>query len=339
MALPNDKISTTLVANTLGTSSRDVGTLCTHQAINKWSKWKPVRLNTNGNPLTDANRISVRSGMSIPMVSSEDELINYYRNNPTPQWGYNKPTNATGYRLGDFRGYEHTAYKFYEVDIPSKVLVSGNSTIPIGVLGLRRAGNMFWEDLMFEDLYVGAVIVRANAITPRILTYADLNLGAGVDGDRVDAVAPSRTVGVDYHAFVFVGEKSSLDPNIMSTSFILENGFKTFRFVDTAEVNFNGTNRNSNGRVDWVLKIINNTAHILNLTNSSIRVRYADNLDTDPLELGEQEQILGTINVPINGEYNNSGLFMNTLPDYSTRGGYIQFLNPTYPDLNTKYSL
>lgn len=38
MALPNSNITTTMVANELGTSSRDVGYLCTHEGINKWSK-------------------------------------------------------------------------------------------------------------------------------------------------------------------------------------------------------------------------------------------------------------------------------------------------------------
>ena len=46
MALPTTGISTSLVGTTLGTSSRDVGTLCTHTSINKWSKWKPIRYNT-----------------------------------------------------------------------------------------------------------------------------------------------------------------------------------------------------------------------------------------------------------------------------------------------------
>ena len=42
MALGTTNISTTLVGTTLGTSSRDVGTLCTHPNINPWSKWKPI---------------------------------------------------------------------------------------------------------------------------------------------------------------------------------------------------------------------------------------------------------------------------------------------------------
>ena len=48
MALGTENISTTLVGTTLGISSRDVGTLCTHPNINRWSRWKPSILRGNG---------------------------------------------------------------------------------------------------------------------------------------------------------------------------------------------------------------------------------------------------------------------------------------------------
>ena len=38
MALGTTGISTTLVANTIGTGSNDVGTLCTSNKISKWSR-------------------------------------------------------------------------------------------------------------------------------------------------------------------------------------------------------------------------------------------------------------------------------------------------------------
>ena len=42
MALGTTNITTTLVGNTLGIASKDVGTLCSSSLINKWSKNKPV---------------------------------------------------------------------------------------------------------------------------------------------------------------------------------------------------------------------------------------------------------------------------------------------------------
>ena len=97
MALPSTNISTSLVGNTLGTSSRDVGTLCTHPSINKWSKYKPVPLNKTSE-LTDADLISVSCGLS--------------RNPQTQEISYSKPRGGLYneyYRLGDFRTYNHLA--------------------------------------------------------------------------------------------------------------------------------------------------------------------------------------------------------------------------------------
>ena len=114
MALPNDKISTTLVANTLGTNSRDVGTLCTHQAINKWSKWKPVRHNSI-TPITEAQLQSTNYGL---MAQEAPSIVTHvFGTTPAPsmydplQWVYLKPTGGlpSPYRLGDFRNYNKLA--------------------------------------------------------------------------------------------------------------------------------------------------------------------------------------------------------------------------------------
>lgn len=45
MILGSAGITTGIVGNAIGSSSRDIGTLCTHNNINKWSKHKPIRYN------------------------------------------------------------------------------------------------------------------------------------------------------------------------------------------------------------------------------------------------------------------------------------------------------
>ena len=42
MALNSTGITTSAVGNALGTTSRNVSTLCKHANINKWAKGKPV---------------------------------------------------------------------------------------------------------------------------------------------------------------------------------------------------------------------------------------------------------------------------------------------------------
>lgn len=103
MALPNSNISTTLVGNTLGSSSRDVGTLCTHPNINKWSKWKPVR-SSKTEPLTVTDIENLKSGLNrVDMYEVE----------------YLKPTGGatSPYRIGDFRNYNHAAIPPVNVEI------------------------------------------------------------------------------------------------------------------------------------------------------------------------------------------------------------------------------
>ena len=114
MALPNTNITTTLVGQTIGSGSRDVGTLCTHPNINKWSKWKPVQLDkTEG--LTESDLISVACGLSR---NPQTQAISYWK----PRGGMNNEY----YRLGDFRNYNHLATPPVNVEIVSvMVLPSG----------------------------------------------------------------------------------------------------------------------------------------------------------------------------------------------------------------------
>ena len=109
MALGIENISTNLVSTTLvGTTSlRDVGTLCTHPAINKWSRWKPIRLN-KVTGITESDLATANYGISIPNANGD------YHNVSNVGWVYLKPRGVyTGvtehFRLGDFRNYRHDA--------------------------------------------------------------------------------------------------------------------------------------------------------------------------------------------------------------------------------------
>lgn len=100
-ALPNSNISTSLVANTLQTSSHDVGTLCTHSSINEDSLFKPYEVASPTNPSFLTGGPDGFYGYSIPSTTSSNVLS--FRGQ---MWSFNPPT--TCYRLGDFRGYDHT---------------------------------------------------------------------------------------------------------------------------------------------------------------------------------------------------------------------------------------
>ncbi len=119
MALPNTNISTSLVGTTLGSSSRDVGTLCTHPHINEWSPYKPI--SSGSITLSEEFREQVSGFLIIGRYLS-----------------YNKPTGGANspFRLGDFRGYEHTARKPQNTTINSNVMAlnEGDTTGPDNAL-------------------------------------------------------------------------------------------------------------------------------------------------------------------------------------------------------------
>lgn len=105
MALPNTNISVAMVKSELGAATNDVGQLCIHPNVNKWSKWKPVRSNKI-EPLTVTDIENLKSGLNrVDMYEIE----------------YLKPTGGTTspYRLSDFRNYNHVAIPPVNVEIVS----------------------------------------------------------------------------------------------------------------------------------------------------------------------------------------------------------------------------
>lgn len=91
----------------LGSTSRDLGSLCTASTIAKWAKFKPVRLNTPAE-LTEAQRKSVNCGMSAPSsvaYNDPDDVTSLV-------WTYERPRGIASqewYRILDFDGYAHRA--------------------------------------------------------------------------------------------------------------------------------------------------------------------------------------------------------------------------------------
>ncbi len=101
-----------MVKQAIGSSSNNVGTLCTHNSINKWSKHKPINFTKSAGLTEDEfrgmdsdNAIGIFYGLkAVSVVGDIGQLHNadysYYR----PKGGAISP-----YRLGDFRGYDHFA--------------------------------------------------------------------------------------------------------------------------------------------------------------------------------------------------------------------------------------
>ena len=155
MALPNDKISIPMVARELGTTENDLGRLCIHPNVNKWSKWKPVRYNSPS-PLTEAEFKSQKYGFDIPFDVKADSTI------LSTAWGYLKPrgggTPNEHYRLTDFANYNRLAIMPISGEIPNEISkVAFNPNLRGKCTITTIADSDFQLNDLFEGFYFGVM--------------------------------------------------------------------------------------------------------------------------------------------------------------------------------------
>lgn len=217
-ALPNTGITTTLVGQTLGSSSRDVGTLCTHPNINKWSKWKPVRFNKVSG-LTLANLQSVNFGFLIPTDSNNDYTI------LLEPWEYLKPRGGAQnefYRLGDFRNYNHNSVRLITVpemrtlnaingstnfNITADKTQSSTTVLSIDDFSDNSIGNLYFcivlktpNNLVFIKTASGQIkngyFTVSLPASADPFNYTPLQMIFGLSSERIDEVVSVNSLGL-----------------------------------------------------------------------------------------------------------------------------------------------
>lgn len=215
--LDNEKISTSLVGNTLGTTIRDVGKLCTHSEINKWSKWKPVRYNIlEGIDLTQIE--SINYSLTTPTVI-KDEFDESFC---LEDWIYLRPEGKvkngvdSPYRLGDFRNYFHQAPppipiienpEVFNVVVSTEYKEIKASSLPVWT---GNEASILLEDLsgIIGDYYFTAVLVWYDGQNKRIfLKSADKKFNdVGTTQEKTTIQIPK-----DSNAFKVTGADKYID--------------------------------------------------------------------------------------------------------------------------------
>ena len=174
-ALPLTGITTSLVAQTIGVGSNDVGTLCSSTKINKWSKWKPISI-AKVTGLTESDLQSANYGLSIPAADSDDGTY------LSQTWGYIKPTGGANspYRLGDFRAYEHAAVLPFNLIMPNYIAV-GSSGVVAKITFPSISANNVDGKYFFGDKYFGVLIKKGTELQYKTATTTINNGGTIVD--------------------------------------------------------------------------------------------------------------------------------------------------------------
>ena len=126
MTLPNSNISVAMVRNKLGARTNDVGRLCNHPNINRWSKYKPIiygdSAHSTGGLFPYNSGLIVKSdtksvaGSSIHyfVPANLNNILTLESNldvNGNPTFTEQDYYGDLKYRLGDFRLYNHSAKK------------------------------------------------------------------------------------------------------------------------------------------------------------------------------------------------------------------------------------
>ncbi len=221
MALPNTNISTSLVGDTLGSGIRDVGTLCTHPNINKWSKWKPIRRNKVSG-ITYADLQAVNYGLVVPTSSTTPEVA------ITKEYYYNKPRGGLfneWYRLGDFRNYNHNAISPTCGIGDMTVYPTALSTISIGLpFNISGSDSLIGiEELdVIKDCYLG---IKMTQITNTYYKTAKTTIGEGGGVIEWDNTEPPfnthNPLGYDYILYATPTRYSEPTDNIPSVFYPL----------------------------------------------------------------------------------------------------------------------
>jgi hypothetical protein len=175
MAIPQSGITTTLVGQTIGLGSNDVGTLCKSIKINPWSRYKPGYLYVDSN-----NHMQFQLPRGMGYADHRGSYLG---------------RTDEGYNLGDFRGYNHQATA-PSVTSPGTVTAYTNTSsvanvqFMIGEIDWLKTENSFHPAMSDLPTLSYAMLLMTNSsgvILPNIYFTLDWN------SDGSFTITPSST--------------------------------------------------------------------------------------------------------------------------------------------------
>lgn len=210
MKLPDTDITILSVRNCLGYPSTDLGTLCSCNKVNMWSKHKPVIYNADSTD-GDSNWYKARSGncgINIPSFNSPLEA-------GKASWTQELPTGgaASPYRLGDFRGYDHNAVPFMTLQAPEEISIdigrASNQVFYVINQQVDKTSNLSWDDFTtlnypLKNCYLACYIEKVGATYTNTIVTAE-NPISSVTNDVVisfsKGIGSSSFTAGTYHVY------------------------------------------------------------------------------------------------------------------------------------------
>ncbi len=306
MALPNTNISVAMVKAELGASTNDVGRLCIHPNVNKWSKWKPVR-HRSLVPISQAQLEAVGFGIKMPIYSNVQAYVNglTLRPNVLPIWEYESPVGGTTspYRLTDFTNYDKNAIvPFGLFNVTNQASKTGGNPIITGTIGFVEGSDPY--QLRLQDFDFGNRRFAMAYSKSGDTTYKTVIGNAGEFSVDLNVNDANLTIGT-YTAFLFMtnnvggvtnilGFEGHPNPNAFGET-VLNFKVVTQTVTLSIEARYVVGNRN---KISIQVKANNETGAAVNLSNSILQVRSGTNECDSTIQEGEVFRGLGTIVAP-----------------------------------------
>lgn len=337
-------VRNTLAAyNGLSVETTDVGVLCKN-AKSKWSKFKPVRLNSANNATIPDwwKSTNDNCGLDVPVYPNIVNMFAALRSN-TEMWAYLPPRGITfneHFRLNDFIGYDVEAQPPITPSELNSSYFASFGGMPVS-LDVNMPGS---TELSLADIsgsidlgncYFGVAICKQGTSGYKYMTE-DITMSNGGGGGF--QVPITNELGLYEVVFILCEKyKTSFSaPDIVNRFVPIEFGYKMVTIEYSAlTVLVSGTWALSTS--NWEVVIENKSNMQIALTGCSLKIRYGDNAENSPLERGEISFTIpvgsdGTIVMLPNSTQTISGVEYNSLPEFNTpssdpRLGRLYFRN------------
>lgn len=329
------------VAKTLGVNSLDVGTLCTSDHINMWSRMKPVHIK---NAITHARTgkwwqgTERHCGIKIPAATSYLQIPGKYTDDGKNGWEYEPPWGGaiSPYRLEDFENYYHGARPLLSnFTVPEKV-AQGHKLFGSCILGVTPnpgESKDSWGTITFDDIGNVPPVDLEDAVDENKLDSLESYffglivvdstgkiVGCSAGPHRASSGLAEYTatnvlrLGSTYTVYPYLSQRQQkpLEDPQAAASYTLPNVRPAqFKVVSPEEsiglVIFFKAEQHAGPTapyITWTLKItVQNSMSVL---ASQIECRYNE---SGNLSLNEHRKNLGAFDVSSSSPYSNSGKF------------------------------
>lgn len=325
MILPKTDITIMGIRNVLGYPSTDLGTLCSCNKVNMWSRFKPLDNGFDFN--RPSNWYEGRNGdfgINVKTHSTITTLMSDVVNGVT-QYTWLKPTGGSGspYRQGDFAGYNSDALPpIHDVGMVEEIYLDSGSFAVTPMRHLASSTEISEDELYSRHLsgarYFGIAFKRESDGNVFWLTSSS--------GNDLSVTVPIDTAifrsGTNYKAVQFISgrKKTSFSGSVEgSGSFIILPNAKvhTVRFLERGERwrIYMRINPYENNTISGKVVCVNNSADSQYVRNVHIRVTHGDGQGGAIIQIGD-------INIPGNTtSMERSFSQVVNLPYFNSKGG------------------